>query len=92
MSLVLRPVVEEDRARVCEISAQIWDGEDYVPNQFDDWLTDSEGAVIGAELDGTLIAFARRTWLLYFQTGKPRYLDLSSMISTRTPSSPGPTS
>ncbi|MBU0596364.1 hypothetical protein KJ567_06745, partial [Candidatus Bipolaricaulota bacterium] len=63
MPFVLRPVVETDRTRVFEISAQIWDGEDYVPSHFDAWLADSEGEVVGAEFDGTLIAFARRTWI-----------------------------
>ena len=63
MTLALRPVREEDRARVVEISAQIWDGEDYVPDQFSAWIAESEGEVIGAEIDGRLIAFARRTWL-----------------------------
>jgi len=63
VSLVLRPVTLEDRPRVLEISSQIWDGEDYVPEQFAEWLADRHGEVIGAECDGVLIAFARRTWL-----------------------------
>jgi len=63
MTLILRPVTEQDRPRILAISAQIWDGEDYVPEQFTEWLADRDGEVIGAELDGVLIAFARRTWL-----------------------------
>jgi ribosomal protein S18 acetylase RimI-like enzyme len=65
VALKLRPVGEEDRARVEEISAQIWDGEDYVPSRFDEWLADQEGEIVGAEIDGNLIAFARRTWLRF---------------------------
>ena len=64
MALTLRPVTAGDRPRILEISAQIWDGEDYVPEQFGEWLADGDGEVIGAELDGLLIAFARRTWLV----------------------------
>ena len=56
MSLVLRPVTLEDRPRVLEISSQIWDGEDYVPEQFAEWLADRHGEVIGAKCAGVLIA------------------------------------
>ena len=62
-SLILRPLVPEDRSRVLEISAQIWDGEDYVPGVFAQWMRESDGEAIGAVLDGVLIAFAHRTWL-----------------------------
>lgn len=59
----LRSVTEADRSRIVEISSQIWEGHDYVPELLDEWLADSEGEVIGAVLDGRLVGFARRTWL-----------------------------
>lgn len=62
-SLVIRPLLPEDRPRVLDICSQIWDGEDYVPEIVDQWIEDREGEAVGAVLDGRLIAFAHRTWL-----------------------------
>jgi ribosomal protein S18 acetylase RimI-like enzyme len=59
----LRPATPEDRPRIVEISSQIWDGHDYVPELLDEWFADAEGEVVGAVLDGGLVGFARRTWL-----------------------------
>ncbi|GAG00421.1 unnamed protein product, partial [marine sediment metagenome] len=59
----LRLVTEADRSRIVEISSQIWNSHDYVPELLDEWLGDTEGEVIGAVLDGELVGFARRTWL-----------------------------
>ena len=61
--LMIRPLQPEDRSRVLAISSQIWDGEDYVPGVFDQWMNESDGEAVGAVLDGLLIAFAHRTWL-----------------------------
>ena len=49
--------------RILEISAQMWDGEDYVPALLDGWFADSEGELAVATLDDYVIAFAHRTWL-----------------------------
>ena len=59
----LRLVTEADRSRIVEISSQIWDGHDYVPELLDEWFADPKGEVIGAILGDELVAFARRTWL-----------------------------
>ena len=59
----VRRAKPEDRARILEISSQIWDGEDYVPELLDSWFSDHEGELAVAILDGSLIAFAHRTWL-----------------------------
>lgn len=53
----------EDRTRILEISSQIWDGEDYVPELLDGWFSDHEGELAVAILNDHLIAFAHRTWL-----------------------------
>jgi ribosomal protein S18 acetylase RimI-like enzyme len=63
MTIELRPAIASDRRRVCEISSQIWNGDDYVPELFDQWLRDASGEFVVALLDGELIGFAHRTWL-----------------------------
>lgn len=59
----LRSIVEADRSRIMEISSQIWDGGDWVPEEIDAWLQDKSGEAVAAVLDGRIIGFARRTWL-----------------------------
>jgi GNAT superfamily N-acetyltransferase len=53
----------EDTGRILEISAQIWDGHDYVPLVLEEWLAASDGELLVAEVDGVLAGFAYRTWL-----------------------------
>lgn len=62
--ITLRKAMASDKPRITEISSQIWDGEDYVPDVLDDWLADPNGEVIVAIVDGKLISFARRSYLL----------------------------
>jgi len=64
MGVEIRELTAEDRPRVVEIASQIWGGEDWVPDALDAWLADDDGEAIGAVLDGRLIGFARRTWIL----------------------------
>ncbi len=62
--ITLRKAIESDKPRIAEISSQIWEGEDYVPEVLDAWLADENGEVIVAIDDGVLISFARRLYLL----------------------------
>ena len=48
-----------DRDRVAEISRDIWDGHDYLPRVFDDWLADAGSAFQAAELDGVVVGLQR---------------------------------
>jgi RimJ/RimL family protein N-acetyltransferase len=64
LDITLRKAVATDKERIAEISSQIWEGDDYVANVFDDWFADPHGEVIVATLDDILIGFARRTYLL----------------------------
>lgn len=57
--LTLRPMRAADRERVVEISRDIWDGHDYLPRVFDDWLADSGAAFQAAELDGVVVGVQR---------------------------------
>jgi len=43
-NLTIRPVRPSDRKRVVEMTRDIWDGHDYVPRVFDDWVSDAGAA------------------------------------------------
>lgn len=59
----VRRATPDDRKHILEISAQIWDGQDYVPGLLDGWFTDRKGELVVATLNDQVIAFANRTWL-----------------------------
>ncbi|MDD5219251.1 MAG: GNAT family N-acetyltransferase [Candidatus Bipolaricaulis sp.] len=59
-----RKATPQDTQRILDISAQIWDGDDYVPSALAGWLTDPSGELLVAEVGGTVAGFAYRTWLL----------------------------
>ena len=57
--LNLRPMRAADRDRVMEISRDIWEGHDYIPRVFDDWLADAGASFQAAELDGVVVGLQR---------------------------------
>ena len=57
--LVIRPVRPTDRERVFEICRDIWDGHDYLPRVFDDWVEESGAAFQAAEVDGVVVGLQR---------------------------------
>ena len=57
--LTLRPMRAADRGRVVEISRDVWDGHDYLPGVFDDWLADAGASFQAAELDGVVVGVQR---------------------------------
>jgi GNAT superfamily N-acetyltransferase len=57
--LTLRPMRAADRERVAEISRDVWEGHDYLPRVFDDWLGDAGAAFQAAELDGVVVGVQR---------------------------------
>ena len=57
--LVIRPVRPADRDRVIELTRDVWDGHDYVPRVFDEWVSDSGSAFQAIELDGTMVGLQR---------------------------------
>jgi len=59
----IRIAREADRERILAISAQVWDGYDYVPRVLDAWLSGEDGELLVALLDGSVAAFSYRTWL-----------------------------
>jgi GNAT superfamily N-acetyltransferase len=57
--LTLRPMRPADRARVMEICKDVWDGHDYMPRVFDDWVADAGSTFHAAELDGLVVGLQR---------------------------------
>ncbi len=57
--LTLRPMRPADRERVMEISRDIWDGHDYIPRVFDEWLEDAGAAFQAAEVEGVVVGLQR---------------------------------
>lgn len=56
-------LTQSDRERVLEISAQIWEGEDYIPLVFDQWVKQENSDFVGLWVDDKLIAFNRLVYL-----------------------------
>jgi GNAT superfamily N-acetyltransferase len=57
--LTLRPVRPADRDRVLEMTRDIWDGHDYLPRVFDDWVSDASAAFQAMEVDGVVVGLQR---------------------------------
>jgi len=59
----IRPARPEDRADVEALCAQIWGGEDYIPQVWEKWLADPEGEFSVVELDGRVVALAKLSYV-----------------------------
>jgi GNAT superfamily N-acetyltransferase len=59
--LVCRPAIPLDTPAVLELSSHIWEGEDYVPRVWQDWLTDPYGLLAVAEYGGRIAAIGKLT-------------------------------
>jgi GNAT superfamily N-acetyltransferase len=62
-SLVCRPALARDKPGMLALTAQIWDGHDYVPQVWDDWLLDSVGRLMVAEMQGRIVGLGKLTCL-----------------------------
>jgi GNAT superfamily N-acetyltransferase len=63
MSMEVRRAKPADRQRILGISAQIWEGYDYVPLMLDEWLAGTAGELLVAVLNDEVAAFSYRTWV-----------------------------
>jgi len=59
MGVSIRTARLADRSRILAISSQTWEGDDYVPQIIDEWLRMRGSEVAVADLNGSVIAFAR---------------------------------
>ncbi|HEY6876043.1 MAG TPA: GNAT family N-acetyltransferase [Candidatus Dormibacteraeota bacterium] len=48
-----------DRDRVVEMTSDIWDGDDYIPDVFDEWVADASAAFQAAEVEGVVVGLHR---------------------------------
>jgi GNAT superfamily N-acetyltransferase len=57
--LLIRPVRPADRERILDLTRDVWNGHDYVPRVFDEWVSDSGSAFQAIELDGVVVGLQR---------------------------------
>jgi GNAT superfamily N-acetyltransferase len=82
LQVVCRPALARDHADVTEFCKGIWDGGDYVPEVWDDWLNDPNGLLAVAESNAQAIGCSKITliskgqwWLEGFRVD-PKYQGL----------------
>ena len=57
--LTIRPVRPADRDRMLELTSDVWEGRDYIPRVFDDWVSEAGAVFQAAELDGIVVGLQR---------------------------------
>lgn len=62
-AIVCRPALPKDTPDVIELTRTIWEGHDYVPLVWEDWLADSEGLLAVAEYAGRAVGVVKLTHL-----------------------------
>jgi GNAT superfamily N-acetyltransferase len=61
--VICRPALPMDTTHVLELTRSIWEGEDYVPKVWADWLADPGGLLAAAECRGVVIGIGKLTKL-----------------------------
>ena len=61
--LVCRPALPLDTKDMLELTSQIWEGDDYVPKVWHDWLFDPDGLFAAAVLKGKVVGLGKLTKL-----------------------------
>jgi GNAT superfamily N-acetyltransferase len=59
--LICRPAKESDTAEVLELTRTIWEGHDYVPQVWAEWLADPDGQLAVAEWQGRVVGLGKLT-------------------------------
>jgi GNAT superfamily N-acetyltransferase len=68
--VVCRPALEKDTDEVMELCSHIWEGGDYIPRVWDEWLSDEDGMLGVAEMGGhvagvfKLTKFSENEWYM----------------------------
>lgn len=63
LQVTCRPARESDTPDVMELTSTIWEGEDYVPRVWADWLADPNGQLVVAEREGRVLGLGKLTRL-----------------------------
>jgi hypothetical protein len=58
----LRRMRPDDKPRLMEIASRIWDGTDYLPRVFDEWVEDATGEFTAVLLDGRVVGCGKLTF------------------------------
>ena len=61
--VVCRPALPLDTHDMLEMTSQIWEGDDYLPEVWQDWLFDPQGLLAVAEFRGKIIGIGKLTML-----------------------------
>jgi GNAT superfamily N-acetyltransferase len=61
--ITMRPARLTDKPAVLEWDKAIWEGEDYIPFVFDEWVADPHGRFMVAEYDGQVVGLGKLTRL-----------------------------
>lgn len=61
--IVCRPALPMDTPAVIELTQRIWEGEDYVPYVWHEWLQDPNGMLAVAECEGLIVGLGKLTKL-----------------------------
>jgi hypothetical protein len=67
----IRRMSPDDKPSMLEIASRIWDGGDYLPGVFDEWVRDTTGEFAAVLLDGKLAGCGKLTFL----TGTDAWLE-----------------
>ena len=59
--VVCRPALRKDTDEVMELCSHIWDGGDYIPMVWEDWLADPDGMLGVAEMSGRVVGIFKLT-------------------------------
>jgi GNAT superfamily N-acetyltransferase len=63
LKVTCRPARVDDTSDVLELTRTIWEGEDYVPQVWQDWLADTQGLLAVAEYEGRVLGLGKLTRL-----------------------------
>ena len=58
----VRRMTPADKPAMMEIASRIWDGFDYLPTVFDEWVADTQGEFAAVHLDGKLVGCGKLTF------------------------------
>jgi len=63
MAVHCRPALPSDTADVLELTSTIWEGQDNIPEVWENWLSDSTGLLAVAEYQGRVLGLSKLTRL-----------------------------